>query len=548
MVASTTHVSFQSRLQQVGTAVYAPLLVAVAYYLGAEAAFYIGTLSDRIFAPFWPPNIVLLCALLLVPERRWWVFILAVLPAHIVAEIGVGMPPPQYLIAFATNCMVAILSAFGIRRLVGEPPWFVSLRQAFLYVLIAVVASPAVSALGGAFVRIAGDGLLEDYWTYWTQWYNANALASATLGPVFLTWMGGAGASALAGNRKVEAALLLFALATVCSVAFGAGPATLSSGFLPTLFYLPIPFIVWGAIRFGAVGASGTILIVTIVSIWQNLQGSTMFSADTPEQNVLALQVFLTALSVPALLLGAAIEELQRARNGMQELAGSLLRIQDEERRRVSRELHDKIGQDLAAAHLAVARLEGDIPSTCGPVVAELDGALQRAMRELRAVSYQLHPPLLDEAGLNLALKSYIGGLAKRSGVAVELELSTDLERLPADIEFILFRVIQDAVTNVHRHTGSRQARIELALERTRDEQKIVLTIEDVGDAHAPVPERIAGPQELAGLGLAGMRERLRQIGGRVHVESAVGRTILTAFVPIAGKIGSVAETDGIAQ
>jgi signal transduction histidine kinase len=248
---------------------------------------------------------------------------------------------------------------------------------------------------------------------------------------------------------------------------------------------------------------------------------------------VLALQVFLTSLSVPALLLGAAIEELQRARSGLQELAGSILRTQDDERRRVSRELHDKVGQDLAAAHLALARLDQLAPAACQPVVDEIEGSLQRAMGEIRAVSYLLHPPLLDEAGLKLALTSYVGGLAKRSGV--DLALSSELERLPAEVEFILFRIIQDAVTNIHRHSGSGQARIELTLQRAAGEQTIVLTIEDIGDVvDKQSSGRIAGPDELAGLGLAGMRERLRQIGGRINLESAVGRTILTAIVPIA--------------
>jgi signal transduction histidine kinase len=537
MLGSSADTLPQSRLGQAGAAVYAPALVAVAYYLGAEAAFFVGTLSDRIFAPFWPPNIILLCALLLTSERRWWIFIAAVFPAHVIAEIGVGMPIHQNLIAFATNCMVATLSAFAIKRHIGEPPWFVNFRQAFLYMLIAVVASPTVSAFGGAFVQISGGGPVENYWTYWTNWFNANALASATLGPVFLTWVGaGRTSTAFAGNRKVEAAVLLIGLVAACAVAFGTGPRSMSHGFLPTLFYLPVPFIVWGAVRFGAVGASGTILIVTIMSIWENLQGSMTFNAGSPEENVLALQVFLTALSVPALLLGAAIEELQRARSGMQELAGSLLRIQDEERRRVSRALHDRVGQDLAAAHMAVARFEPDAPPTSKPVIAELDATLQRAMSEIRAVSYLLHPPLLDEAGLKLALKSYVGGLAKRSGVAVDLALSSELERLPAEVEFILFRVIQDAITNVHRHSGSGKARIELAPGRTTGEQEIVLTIEDIGDSvDAPAPStRIAGAQELAGPGVAGMRERLRQIGGRIEIKSAPGRTTLTATVPVA--------------
>jgi signal transduction histidine kinase len=533
MSAATTDVSAPSRMRRAATVICAPALVAGGYYLGAQAAFAIGTLSDRIFAPFWPPNTVLLCALVLVPARRWWLLIAAAFPAHVLAEISVGMPPPQYLIAFATNCMVAMLGACGIRRFIGEPPWFTSLHQGVLYVLIVVVASPALAAFGGAFVRIAGDGELESYWTYWAQWYSANALAGATLGPVVLTWIGRGTLLALARHRKLEAAALLAGLVGACLVTFGAASDALSSGFLPTLFYLPVPFIVWGAVRFGSIGASGTILVVTVMAIWRNLQGAPIFNNDTPEENVLALQVFLTALSVPALLLGAAIEELRRARDAMQELAGSLLRIHDEERRRVSRELHDKVGQDLAAAHLLAARLEQEAPASRA-TIAELDRSLQHAMGEIRTVSYRLHPPLLDEAGLDLALKSYIGELARRSGITVDFALSSDPARLPPEMEIVLFRVIQDAVTTVHRHSGSLKVRVALTMARAGDEQRIMLAIEDVGAAGDTLaPTRISGPRELAGTGLAGMRERLRRIGGRVKVETAPGRTMLTAIVPI---------------
>src|ERR1700752_1281054 len=106
-----------------------PLLVSAAYYLGAEVAFLIGTLSDKIFAPFWPPKAILFCALVLVPYRRWPLYILVALPAHVVAELGVGMGWPQIWVAFATNTMGAALNAFGVRYLLGGPPWFGSLHK-----------------------------------------------------------------------------------------------------------------------------------------------------------------------------------------------------------------------------------------------------------------------------------------------------------------------------------------------------------------------------------------------------------------------------------
>ena len=172
------------------------VIVAIAYYLGAELAFLIGTLSDRIFAPFWPPNVVLFCALLVTPLRRWWIFILAAFPAHIVAEARIGMPAGQLLVAFATNCSVAALNAFAVQRILIEPPWFGSIRKATAYVFITAFVSPALCSFGGAFVSTSGGGSIENYGLYWARWYASNALGSLTLGPIAMILLEGVKTSA----------------------------------------------------------------------------------------------------------------------------------------------------------------------------------------------------------------------------------------------------------------------------------------------------------------------------------------------------------------
>jgi PAS domain S-box-containing protein len=294
---------------------HAPLIVALAYYLGAEAAFFVGTLSDDIFAPFWPPNIVLFCALLLSPTRRWWLFILAVFPPHVLAELRIGMGAAQLLVAFATNCAVAVISAAALRRTVGGPPWFGSLRSACLYVAVTAVASPAVVALGGAFVPIMSAGSSDHYWSFWAQWYLSNAVGSLALGPIALILLSERPRrlGSVQFRRAAEAAALAAALVVVCTVAFEASAATIPSGFLPTLIYLPLPFVLWAAVRFGAKGASSTILLVTVILIWRGLNGPSLFLTGNAETSVFALQVFVLGLSVPILLLGASIEETRRA-------------------------------------------------------------------------------------------------------------------------------------------------------------------------------------------------------------------------------------------
>jgi PAS domain S-box-containing protein len=304
-----------NRLSDFGRELPVTLITALAYYAGAEAAFFVGTLSDKIFAPFWPPNIVLLCALLFSPYRRWWLIVLAVLPAHVLAEVRVGMGPSQLLVAFATNCAVAMANAAALRRMVGGPPWFGSLRNACVYVCVTAVVTPAIVALGGAFVPIMSASSADHYWSFWAQWYLSNAVGSLALGPIALillserrrrwTWDH--------SGRHVEAAVVALGLLIVCAVAFESNVTNTPREFLPALVYLPLPFILWAAVRFGAKGASSAILLVSVILIWRALNGPSPFLAGNPETSVLALQAFMIGLSIPVLLLGASIDETRHA-------------------------------------------------------------------------------------------------------------------------------------------------------------------------------------------------------------------------------------------
>jgi signal transduction histidine kinase len=289
------------------------VIVAIAYYLGAEIAFLIGTLSDRIFAPFWPPNIVLFCALLITPPRQWWIYIAAALPAHTFAELRVGMPAPQMIVAFATNCLVAMANAFVVQHLLVEPPWFGTIRNTIIYVLITAFLSPAFCALGGAFVQVLGAGSIEDYWLFWARWYASNALGSLTLGPIAMICVERTTRPRLApAGRAVEAAIIAVLLIAACIVAFEDLPS-IASGYLPLLLYLPLPIIVWAAVRFGAKGASGAVFVISVALIWRTLNGPSLFDIGSAEANVFGMQLFLIGLSPPILLLGSAIEETRRA-------------------------------------------------------------------------------------------------------------------------------------------------------------------------------------------------------------------------------------------
>jgi len=529
--------SSRAWLQKAFYTIRTPALVAALYYLGAEAAFAIGTLSDRIFAPFWPPNVVLFCALVLAPKRRWWIYIAATFPAHTIAELMVGMPMGQLLVAFATNCILAMLNAVGVRRYLLEPPWFGTLRNASIYVLLTAGINPAISALGGAFVQILGGGPFGSYWAYAGNWYMSNALGSMTLGPVCLIWLDRRSwADRMSTRRIIEAGVLAVGLGVVCAIVLNSG-GKVESGFLPAILYGPLPLLLWAAVRFGQRGVSGAILVLTIVSIWQNLRSPTLFIGIGPERSVLALQVFLMGIAVPLFFLGAAIDQLRRTGEAMRELAGALLHVQDEERRRIARELHDSTGQNLAVAGLMMSRVQGTLPEALVPVMGEVHEILRQSMAEIRTASYLLHPPFIDGVGLASSLRSYLDGFTKRTGLTVDFDAPAENERMPASIELALFRVLQEALTNVWRHSGSSSAMVRLEQRLSDDGHQVILSIEDLGKG---IPTKIrqstlsrgsVGYGTAMGLGLVSMRERLLQIGGSLEIDSHIGRTVIRAVV-----------------
>jgi signal transduction histidine kinase len=216
------------------------------------------------------------------------------------------------------------------------------------------------------------------------------------------------------------------------------------------------------------------------------------------------------------------------------------MRAQDDERRRIARDLHDSTGQNIIAATLVAGRIEQALPESARADFHQLGDMLQQSIREIRTVSYLLHPPLLDEAGLVLAVRNYVEGYSKRSGVVVDLDLPSDLERMSPEAELALFRVVQEALTNVSRHSGSATARIRVAQKSVGGKAAVVLTVEDAGKGIAHligIPRRRVGARGSAdtGVGLASMRERLQQVGGRLDIQSAVGQTVVTATVPVDG-------------
>jgi len=287
------------------------VVIFIGYLIGADSAFFIGTLSDKIFAPLWPPNIVLMAALLLVPRDRAWLCIAASFPAHVLVEAGIGMPALPLLVAFGTNVAMAISSAEAIRLLLGAPPRLHTVRHIAIYIVSVGLVCPAVIAFGGASVRILAGGPIEQYFVFWFQWFAANALGSLTLGPIALIFIErGAGAFWPGGHaRQMEAAALFSLLLLLALVVLEVSGSSLAEPFIPALIYAPFLVAICCAIRFGVMGGCAAALIVTVILIWSALHSSSSFPGGDIENNVLALQAFLILTTIPTLLLGALADQ-----------------------------------------------------------------------------------------------------------------------------------------------------------------------------------------------------------------------------------------------
>jgi signal transduction histidine kinase len=234
----------------------------------------------------------------------------------------------------------------------------------------------------------------------------------------------------------------------------------------------------------------------------------------------------------------ASEEALQRAHDALEtlveqrttalrRLSVKLLRVQDEERRRIARELHDSLGQDLTAAKISLDMLAGE----CETISSHLRDArilVDRSIADTRTLSHLLHPPLLDEAGFVSAAKWYVEGFGKRSGIVTKLDLPQQAHRLPRRTEIALFRIMQEALTNVHRHSGSRAVEVTVST----DDSKVVLIVKDFGmGVSREILDRFWKTGNV-GVGLAGIRERLKELGGLLEIESNLDGTLLKATLP----------------
>jgi PAS domain S-box-containing protein len=285
----------------------------VAYYLAYR---YGMTFSPVTASPFWFPDSILLCALLVTPKRHWWILIAATLPIRLWSSVAAGIPLWFLCATFAIDSAKGIVTAFALRRFIGDPTRLATLRDFLLFVAIAVVVVPACGALAGAAAR---NALGFDFWTTWRQWFMGNVLTHLVITPAILYWLFGIPTKLRVADprRLIEGAVVACGLTITGYLAFS--NVSMTASFAEPSFFAPVPFLFWAAIRFGMFGASGAIVLIAAIAVGAALEGRGPFAGQSPIDTAMQLQTFLLWRSAPLYLVAILISQRSSIEQSLRE-------------------------------------------------------------------------------------------------------------------------------------------------------------------------------------------------------------------------------------
>jgi signal transduction histidine kinase len=495
------------------------LLVAISYYAGSQIGFLL-TPADTPIAAFWPPNAILLAALLLTSPRIWWVLVLAVLPAHLFVQLKTGIPLISALAWFVGNTGEAILGAFCVRVFKKDKPLFESVYGVIIFLGLGVLLPTlATSFLDAAGVVLTGLG--RDFWALWTTRLTSNIVADLTIVPTIvifvvkgLSWFRRANSSAY-----WEATLLAVGTLVVSLFVFGREGAISSFW---AFIYAPLPLLIWALLRFGYGGASASILAFALISVWNTMHGRGPLGLQSTVYAVLSLHFLLTVLAIGFMLSGALIAERRRGEETLRAKCGNLVHARELERYRLARELHDNILQRLTLVSLDLDDLRAASLVFTETPLNNLYEQISDISKTIRDLSHDLHPFMLEYLGLPRALRKLCRDAGAQCGITIEFSEHNVASFLPPVVSICLFRVAQEALQNIVQHSHAETAAMVLSL----GDQAAVLRISDDGVG--------LDPSRSQRIGLTCIREQVLALDGRFDITSPSSKgTVIEVVIPI---------------
>jgi signal transduction histidine kinase len=476
-------------------------------------------LNPQTAWPLWPGCAILVSALLLVRTSVWPALIFASFTGFVLYDLQVHVPAASIAWFIPADTIQVLVAAIGLRYCFDRAPRLNNVDSLAKYGFFAVLLAPFAAAF------ISARGIPGSYWISWRTSFLSEVLAFITLAPAILSWCI-EGPELLHKPRayRIEFGVLIVATVLLGYFIFAADLKSDS----PALLYSLIPFLLWSALRFGWIGTANLLLIVSVFAVWGVVHERGPFTAEGPEDNMLALQLFLIFASIPFMTLTAVVEDRKLAGEKLAGLGRKLIEAQEEERKRIARDIHDDYTQRIAmlSIHLEemLKKVEGSSPET-EEKLCELLDSIGELANDMHSLSHQLHSSTLESLGLVAGVRSFCREFAKREEMEIDFEHEEVPGGIPADAALCLFRVIQEGLRNVRRHSGAKNAAVRVECSG--------------GSLHVEVSDHgkgfdLGAPPESGGIGIWSMRERVRLLGGRLEVQSRLKQgTRIDAWLPI---------------
>jgi signal transduction histidine kinase len=525
--------------------------LSLIYFLAGKLGLALAVVNPSVSA-VWPPTGIALASILIFGYDVWPAIFIGAFAVNLTTEGTVATS-----IGIATgNTLEGLLGAYLVSRYARGRQAFTHVNDVLRFVFLAGVVSTGIAATIGLFSLIAG-GLIQagaNRTQAWLTWWLGDMIGAIVLAPCLILW-------SMRPRFQQERRLIIQDATLILSLLFMG--VFVFGGLLPfrlqnyPLAFLCIPLVVLGAFRLRPQEASTAIVALSGIAVWGTLRGIGGFVGQNQNESLLLLQMFMGVVSMTSLLVSAVVlqrnsiqSSLKAARDELEvrveertaqlqqqikrtsDLSARLLQVQDEERRRIARDLHDSTGQSLVSLTMNLDKLQRDAKRV-DPGLAERisnNAELVRQLtKEVRTVSYLLHPPLLDEVGLAAGISWYTEGFSERSNIDVDLQIEDTLGRLPQDLELAIFRVVQECLTNIHRHSHSPRATISL----NEFSGRVILEVKDEGSGIPREALSKIASLGLPGVGLRGMQERVSGFGGELQISSDEKGTVIRAILPL---------------